>query len=243
VSFARQAIKYIAAMVCSTAVVFTSLSLTAPAAQAASSGVSVRTNPAAFNRASSGDLRITVLTRYGESVHVYINRSGKELKTVNSRRAFFSISRDRIPNNKVTGITVKTLRNGEVISTKRFTVHDGPLPRPKTSDGGKIVAVAKDQVGKPYRYGSPGPSSFDCSGLVSYAVKRATGETLPHSSKAQRNEGRKISASAAKPGDLVYTPGHIAIYAGGGKVVEAATPATGVVYRQMWQSNPEFIRL
>src|SRR5690348_3159590 len=49
---------------------------------------------------------------------------------------------------------------------------------------GKAVAVAKKQVGDPYRYGATGPGSFDCSGLVQYAWKKA-GVKLPRVAASQ----------------------------------------------------------
>ncbi|MEO7443121.1 MAG: NlpC/P60 family protein, partial [Acidimicrobiales bacterium] len=56
--------------------------------------------------------------------------------------------------------------------------------RPPAAGGEAAVAEAKRQLGKPYEYGSPGPDSFDCSGLTSHAW-RAAGKSLPHSSQMQ----------------------------------------------------------
>ena len=104
-----------------------------------------------------------------------------------------------------------------------------------------IIATARAQVGKPYVFGAAGPSAFDCSGLTSYAYKSA-GITLPRTSAQQGALGTKISASQAKPGDLMWWPGHVAIYAGNGMIYEAATPATGVRYHAVWGS-PVYIRV
>lgn len=113
----------------------------------------------------------------------------------------------------------------------------------KLDRGARIVKVAKQQVGDRYRYGANGPSAFDCSGLTKYVYKKATGRTLPRSSSAQKNKGRVVSRSQARPGDLIWTPGHVSIYIGGGKQVEAARPGVGVVKRHIWQDNPRFVRL
>ena len=67
----------------------------------------------------------------------------------------------------------------------------------------KVVAVAKNQIGDRYSAGSSGPSAFDCSGLTRYVYKVATGKELPHQSHAQFARVKRISRSAAKPGDLV----------------------------------------
>lgn len=92
------------------------------------------------------------------------------------------------------------------------------------------LRTAFGQLGDPYRWGGTGPSSFDCSGLTAYAW-RAAGVSLPHSSAAQYAGGRKISRSELRPGDLVfyYRPiSHVAIYIGGGQVIDAPYPGRSV---------------
>jgi peptidoglycan DL-endopeptidase CwlO len=86
------------------------------------------------------------------------------------------------------------------------------------------VAMAKAQLGKPYRYGSTGPSSFDCSGLMRFAYA-AAGVSLPRTSRAQFGSLRRVPLDALKPGDLVYRPGHIGMYIGKGQMVHS--PHTG----------------
>ena len=107
-----------------------------------------------------------------------------------------------------------------------------PVAPPPPSGGGggggsgsaaAAVAYARAQVGKPYCYGGEGPGCFDCSGLTMMAWRQA-GVSLPHSSAAQYNVGRRISASELQPGDLVfyYSPiSHVSIYIGGGQRITA----------------------
>ncbi|WP_418275147.1 C40 family peptidase [Isoptericola jiangsuensis] len=126
---------------------------------------------------------------------------------------------------------------------QKVKTHRTVKVNPKATNGSKVVSVAHQYVGARYVYGGSSPRGFDCSGFTSYVYKKATGKTLPRSSSAQRSVGKKVSRSNAKPGDIVYTPGHVAIYAGNGKVIEAGNPRTGVIKRKMWQSNPTFIRV
>jgi cell wall-associated NlpC family hydrolase len=93
------------------------------------------------------------------------------------------------------------------------------------------VAFAKAQVGKGYRYATSGPDTFDCSGLTAAAWSRG-GVGLAHYSGAQYQQTIRIGAGDLQPGDLVfYGPGgsnHVEIYIGGGMVVSASNPSTGV---------------
>jgi cell wall-associated NlpC family hydrolase len=96
------------------------------------------------------------------------------------------------------------------------------------SQYGGVVGVAMAQLGKPYVYGTAGPDTFDCSGLVVYAYA-AMGVSLPHSSYALWNEGVYVSRDQLQPGDLVFFDGlgHVGIYIGGGQFIHA--PHTGTV--------------
>ncbi len=104
-----------------------------------------------------------------------------------------------------------------------------------SSKGAKALAYAKKQLGDPYRYGAAGPGSFDCSGLTMAAWK-AAGVRLPHQTNAQYRAAKKISKSQLKPGDLVFFysgRSHVAIYAGGGKVIHAPHSGSRVSYIAM----------
>ncbi|PKW15158.1 NlpC/P60 family protein [Saccharopolyspora spinosa] len=93
--------------------------------------------------------------------------------------------------------------------------------------GAAVAAVnaALSKQGSSYVWGAKGPSTFDCSGLTYWAYKNA-GVTIGGSTKTQVGEGRSVSASDLKPGDLIffYSPvSHVAMYIGNGKAVHAPT--------------------
>jgi cell wall-associated NlpC family hydrolase len=93
------------------------------------------------------------------------------------------------------------------------------------------VDVAKDQIGDPYRFGGTGPGSFDCSGLVQYAWKKA-GVRIPRVTNAQyAGIRKKVSFSSLKPGDLLFFRGlgHVGMYVGRGKMIHS--PRTGQTVR------------
>jgi cell wall-associated NlpC family hydrolase len=95
---------------------------------------------------------------------------------------------------------------------------------------GGVVGVAMAQLGKPYVWGTAGPSTFDCSGLVVYSFAQV-GVSLPHSSYALWNVGVYVSKDQLEPGDLVFFDGlgHVGIYIGGGQFIHA--PHTGDVVK------------
>jgi cell wall-associated NlpC family hydrolase len=86
-------------------------------------------------------------------------------------------------------------------------------------------------LGVRYVYGGSSPrSGFDCSGLVRY-VYAHFGITLPHSSYAQFDRGRRVSRGSLRPGDLVFFDGlgHVGMYIGNGRFIHA--PHTGTRVR------------
>jgi cell wall-associated NlpC family hydrolase len=127
------------------------------------------------------------------------------------------------------GVTVTALPAQEAsASALTYTVAGRTVTAPNW--GSKIaVWTALDQRGDPYVYGATGPNSFDCSGLTSYAWKRA-GISLPRTSGDQASYGRPVSRANLRPGDLVffYSPvSHAALYIGNGRIVHA--PNSGSV--------------
>jgi cell wall-associated NlpC family hydrolase len=91
-----------------------------------------------------------------------------------------------------------------------------------------VIAYALAQVGKPYVFAAAGPNAFDCSGLVMAAFARI-GIRLPHFTGTMIRYGSPVSRSALRRGDMVFpTSGHVAIYLGGGRIVEAANPRVDI---------------
>jgi cell wall-associated NlpC family hydrolase len=101
--------------------------------------------------------------------------------------------------------------------------------------GDMVAKLAKEQVGKPYRFGTAGPDSFDTSGLVQYCFKEC-GISVPRSNSALAEHGYIIDKENIRPGDAVFfwssTPGtaeYLGIYVGEGIVVAALNESKPVV--------------
>ncbi|MFC7878398.1 C40 family peptidase [Isoptericola sp. NPDC057391] len=173
-------------------------------------------------------------------VRLRISGKSVQVKTLRHGKATFSPSSAHYRNGKNAARVVVNPSGSALRTTSTRTVG---VKAVKLTRGQKIVRVAQAQVGDRYVYGANGPNAFDCSGLTKYVYKKATGKTLPRSSSAQKNHGKAVSRKNARPGDLIWTPGHVAVYVGNGKQVEAARPGVGVVKRHIWQDNPRFIRM
>ncbi|MGO2184178.1 MAG: C40 family peptidase [Brevibacterium aurantiacum] len=113
-------------------------------------------------------------------------------------------------------------------------------------DGSKaeqVMGWAAKGVGTPYVYGGTSQSGWDCSGYTSWVYSKV-GVNLPRSSGAQKAAGKVVSQSEAKPGDLIWHPGHVGIYAGDGQMYDAGSPGSGTSKRSYsWMGNVTFIRV
>lgn len=105
------------------------------------------------------------------------------------------------------------------------------------SGGGasSVVAYAKQFLGNPYVYGGSSlTNGTDCSGFT-MSVYAHFGYSLNRTSYTQVYNGRSVSMSSLKQGDLLFynnggsTISHVAIYIGGGQIIHASTPSTGII--------------
>lgn len=98
---------------------------------------------------------------------------------------------------------------------------------PASVSGNRILQIARQYLGTPYHFGGTGKAGIDCSGLVQAAYGQA-GISLPHSSGAIGKMGHRIPVSAAQPGDILWKPGHVALYVGNGMILHAPKPGDHV---------------
>ncbi|MFJ4739070.1 NlpC/P60 family protein [Streptomyces sp. NPDC088775] len=97
------------------------------------------------------------------------------------------------------------------------------------------IGFARAQVGDKYVMGATGPDAWDCSSLMQAAYAKA-GVSLPRVTYDQIKKGVEVPIDDVKPGDLVFYKdlSHVGMYAGNGRVIEAANPGRGVVEGPMY---------
>ncbi|MES2211432.1 MAG: NlpC/P60 family protein [Chloroflexota bacterium] len=111
--------------------------------------------------------------------------------------------------------------------------------------GAVIVAGARAQIGKPYKWAKAGPDSFDCSGLVSYVLINNCGLKIRRMYTAEFyvwSGATTVARSEIQPGDLVCWPSHIGIAVGGDQMINAAHSGTLVREQKIWSPPVPIIR-
>lgn len=114
------------------------------------------------------------------------------------------------------------------------------IGRPGRSGGnttaGAVLSTADRYVGTRYVYGGTTPDGFDCSGFIQYVFRRHD-VSLPRTSRQMASAGNRVAPSLAllRPGDLVFfaqrsSIDHVAIYAGGNRIVHSSSSGRGVRY-------------
>jgi cell wall-associated NlpC family hydrolase len=125
------------------------------------------------------------------------------------------------------GATVHRLRQrrhpmGSMVGS--WFVAPAAIPKERRNTIDIVLATARAQLGKPYRWAATGPSNFDCSGFTRFAWAVA-GVTLPHNSAAQLAAVQTVPLGDLRPGDLVFSGsgriGHVGIYVGQGQMIHA----------------------
>ena len=126
-----------------------------------------------------------------------------------------------------TAMTLTEARYGEGVSDVRMAACD----------------FALQYVGNRYVWGGTSLThGIDCSGFT-MQVMAQYGVHLSHSSRAQANEGTRISTSELKPGDLIFygkgkSISHVAIYIGGGQIVHASNKRDGIKISNAFYRTP-----
>ena len=114
-------------------------------------------------------------------------------------------------------------------------IEEQRIADPKSQQS-KFIKFALKFEGTPYWYGGDSPNAFDCSGFVGYVIKKVLDKDVHHSATSQMQLGPRVTVPL--PGDLVGFGygndfGHIGIYVGNGKVIDALNPNSDTEVRDL----------
>lgn len=180
-------------------------------ARVTSDGVNVR---------DGASLESSVLTQVpkGEELE-YVETLDQWVKvSIDGMEAYVSADYVKVETTFHTAITMTELLYGMGVSDVRVD----------------LVEYAKQFLGNPYVWGGTSlTKGADCSGFVQSVFKKF-GIKLSRTSRSQSKDGKKISTSDLKPGDLLFyadstgTINHVALYIGGSQVIHASNPKSGI---------------
>lgn len=190
-------------------------------------GLNVRENP-------NTDSAILTQVPKGEELEYEETIDGWVKVSIDGEDAYISAEYVTVEEKLDTAITMTELLYGAGVSDVRV----------------ELVEYAKQFLGNPYVWGGTSlTKGADCSGFV-LSVFKKFGVTLPHYSGSQATSGKKISASELLPGDLVFygnskgTINHVSIYIGGGQVIHASSPKTGIkISKYNYRTPVKYVRI
>lgn len=163
------------------------------------------------------DSEVITLVPNGEELEVVASEGDWIRVCLDDEEVFVSAQYVQVDAKLNTAITMTELIYGQGVSDVRVD----------------LCQYAKEFLGNPYVWGGTSlTNGTDCSGFV-LSVYKKFGISLPHYSGSQANCGTVIKLSEAQPGDLIFygkgsTINHVAIYIGGGQVIHASNPKTGI---------------
>lgn len=189
-----------------------------------------------LNVRDGASLDSAVLTQVpkGEELE-YVETVGDWVKVnIDDQEAYISADYVTIEDKLDTAITMTELLYGQGVSDVRV----------------ELVEYAKQFLGNPYVYGGSSlTKGTDCSGFTMQVFKKF-GVKLSHHAASQAKEGTKIGYSDLQPGDLVFYAdskgniNHVALYIGGGQVIHASNPKTGIrISKYNYRTPVKYVRV
>ena len=196
---------------------FTGISAKRKAEELAVTVARVTTDSLKVRAEASTESEVITLVPNGEELEV-VSVEGDWVKVyLDDEEVFVSADYVQVSSELATAITMTELLYGQGVSDIRVDV----------------CQYAKEFLGNPYVWGGTSlTNGADCSGYV-LGIFKHFGVKLPRTSREQANYGTPIKVAEAKPGDLIFygngkTINHVAIYIGGGQVIHASSPKTGI---------------
>lgn len=189
-----------------------------------------------LNVRDGASMESAILTQIpkGEELE-YVETVGDWVKVlIDDEEAYISVDYVTVEEKLDTAITMTELLYGQGVSDVRVA----------------LVEYAKQFLGNRYVYGGSSlTKGTDCSGFT-MSVYKKFGVSLSHHAASQAKEGAKISVGDLQPGDLVFyansrgSINHVALYIGGGQVIHASSPKTGIkISKYNYRTPVKYVRV
>lgn len=188
----------------------------------------------------------SLLVERGASIRVDGSFGPATASAVRSLQSAAGIGVDAVVGSATWNALTSNVRVSDAPAGRDDDRSPAPAPSVSSFNGQAVVDAARAQVGLRYTWGGSSPSTgMDCSGLVYHAYNQA-GVNMPRkTAKGYVFGGRIISQSEAQPGDLVAFTGnnygHIGIYAGNGRIIDASNSRGRVMERTIWSAPHVFV--
>lgn len=175
------------------------------------------------------------LMRYGDEIQLVTGVSSRDgTYKVNDNGPAIIIEKDGTYHIDILFGNVEEANN---FGRRKGKIIIGGYSGNMTEKAKTVISEARKHLGKPYKWGGNGPSSFDCSGLMVYCFKKVN-VNLPRTSSQQSKVGKKVEKNNLQAGDLVFfhnPVSHVGLYVGNGEFLHA--PQTGDVVKISKLSN------
>ena len=134
------------------------------------------------------------------------------------------------------------LGNGTILYTHLSNIKKYRIIHPAELQH-ELVKKAKEYSGSTYRWGGKSPSGIDCSGLTFMSYYLNGYIIYRDADREEFKNFKKISLEKAKPGDLLFFPGHIGLYIGNGEFIHSTAAFGGVLISSLLKDSPLFSRI
>jgi cell wall-associated NlpC family hydrolase len=175
------------------------------------------------------------------------DEAAAESNQINTAKAAIEAARadqqallDKIKGELATAVAAERARREAAVKTK-FSAGPVNYPNvgPPNGSASQAIAFARGVIGSGYSTNPRTGPTYDCSGLVMSAWG-AAGVSIGGSSSSMYNSLPHVPLNAVQPGDLIFWGSggsdHVALYVGGGQIIDASSGANAVVQRSIWGS-------
>lgn len=188
-------------------------------------------------------VRISNITNNENKVEFTQEHEKKDTEIINQDEVFNEIYRNNIKVSKiVNNVPLGRISNNSTNINYNNSINksENVLSNENSNKIDRMINLLEKQVGKKYVWGTEGPDTFDCSGLVKYVYSEVMGITLPRISYEQAEFGKDVERENLKPGDLVFFDtmnkgrvSHVGIYIGNNEFIHAANSRKGVIKSEL----------